>query len=128
MRIYISGAVSGIRGGNRRAFEKAEKKLREAFADIRGLEIVNPIRIGESVDGRFAEINKTLWQKRKPEWEDYMRECVKALADCGYAYFIKGWRNSRGASEEHHIALTLGIKCAESISELKDVIGVGRWK
>jgi hypothetical protein len=124
MKIYISGAVSGIRGGNRTEFEKAEKKLRKTFADIKELEIVNPQRIGESVDRRFAELNKIVWKKRKPEWEDYMRECVKALAGCGYAYFIKGWQNSRGASEEHHIALTLGIKCAESISELKDVIGV----
>jgi hypothetical protein len=73
MIIYISGPVTGIRNNNRRNFEKARKKLEDAFFDSR---IISPLQIALMVE---------LDQKHtKPEWADYMRGDFGA-ADCGGA-------------------------------------------
>jgi hypothetical protein len=115
MIIYISGPVTGIRNNNRRNFEKARKKLEDAFFDSR---IISPLQIA-----LMAELDQ---KHTKPQWADYMRACIKALMDATHVYFIKGWEKSRGAILERQIAEGLDIPCAESIEDLKTIISGGK--
>lgn len=41
-------------------------------------------------------------------WKDYMIETYKFLLDCNAIYMQKGWKKSKGAQIELHIARTLG--------------------
>ena len=90
IKIYISGPMTGIKDYNYPAFNSAEKELK-----IMGYKTFNPARIKSDKD----------WT-----WQDYMRECIKALPDCDKIYMLKGWENSKGAKIERSIAKTLGIE------------------
>ncbi len=91
MRVYISGKISGTEDYKER-FAKAEKKLwREGFRTVNPLDIPAHCNDGE------------------PSWSDYMREDIKRLVDCKAIYMMKGWKESKGASLEHHIAIELGM-------------------
>jgi hypothetical protein len=124
MIVYLSGPISGKRDGNRRAFEKAIKKISEAFLTLGEIEIINPQDISKKVDLHFSEINrKRLLHTIKPEWSDYMRLCIARLCTADCVYFLKDWQKSKGASLEHHIADSLDIPCVESAEELKKIYG-----
>ena len=43
------------------------------------------------------------------EWLDCMRAGLKALLDCEAIYMLKGYRQSRGAMIEFHLATRLGF-------------------
>ncbi|MDR2097713.1 MAG: DUF4406 domain-containing protein [Spirochaetaceae bacterium] len=126
MTIYISGPMTGIRNFNHGAFEKAHKKLEKAFNAGGGFfKIISPVKIAETVDADFSDMNRFLQKnqllqmKKKPQWEDYMKACLKRLPEADFVFLLKGWQNSRGAALEIHIADKLGIPHAESIEELK---------
>lgn len=89
MKIYISGPMTGIEDSNYPAFNAAESKLKRM-----GYEVFNPASIEDN----------PFWK-----WEDYMKECVKALPKCDKVYLLRGWQTSRGAIEEVKLANTLGI-------------------
>lgn len=88
MHIYISGKVSGTTDFYMR-FEEAENYLIKL-----GYVPINPVR--------NAPYGK--------EWEYYMRNDIIKLMCCDSIYMLKGWRFSRGARLEHHIAKKLGFK------------------
>jgi hypothetical protein len=97
MKVYISGPVTGMPDNNKAAFEAVEKELRS----LPGVKTVNPLRIAEEVrrGARF-----------EPEWEDYMRDCIRELCRATHITFLPGWENSKGARLEKQIADALGIK------------------
>lgn len=91
MTVYISGKITGTDDYEER-FAKAEKKLsREGFIPVNPLDI--PVNCNNG----------------KPSWSDYMREDIKRLVDCDIIYMMKGWKESKGARLEHHIATVLGM-------------------
>jgi hypothetical protein len=121
MTVYISGPVTGMRDRNRRNFEKAHKKILEVL-DIEDWKITNPMGLAMDVEYKFDCLNRTRCKKIKPQWEDYMRACIKELCDADCVFFIKGWEKSKGASLERHIAENLQIPCVESIEEMMKTI------
>lgn len=88
MRVYVSGAISGV-VGYRAIFDAAADKLR-----AKGHEVVNP-----------AELNLGVGAT----WHDYMRLCVAMLCPGDEIYMLAGWEASSGAKEERRIAKMLGI-------------------
>jgi hypothetical protein len=121
MTIYISGPMTGLRNHNRRAFEKARKKLEKVFPPG-AVQIINPVKIGEIVNANFADMNRISCRAKKPRWEDYMKACIKRLPEADFILLLRGWGNSRGAVIEAIIADELGIPRAESIEKLKEKI------
>lgn len=88
-RLYISGPMTGIPEWNFPAFNAAADRLRGL-----GFDVVNP------ADGG-AEEGKA--------WEAYLREDLRLLLDCDAVATLPGWRNSRGARLEVHVAESLGM-------------------
>lgn len=105
MLVYISGPITGRPEEEWRAeFKAASDKLRAM-----GHAPVNPADIGDALaeDCLSKTPGKTL------EWEDYMREDIKALTECGGICMLPGWMRSRGAFLEYLVALHLGLKAID---------------
>jgi hypothetical protein len=89
MRLYVSGAMTGKRLNNFPAFNRAAANLQAA-----GFDVENPAEKG-NIDG---------W-----EWEDYLRYDIAKLLECDGVATLPGWRASRGATLEVHIARALSM-------------------
>lgn len=89
-KIYIAGPMTGMPDLNFPAFHGEACWLRAM-----GNEVVNP-----------AEINADSSAK----WEDCMRADIAQLVTCGRIHMLSGWEKSRGATLEHHIAVSLGME------------------
>ena len=87
--IYIAGPMTGIENFNFPAFNKAAKFLRS-----KGFGVVNPAEI--------APVTGMSWR-----W--YMQQDIPQLVKCDAIYLLPGWRQSKGATLEHHIAQELGM-------------------
>ncbi len=90
MRIYIAGPMSGRPEFNYPAFFRAA----EALAAV-GHEPINPARN----EGR--EDCKT--------WLDYMRAALRDIADADAVALLPGWDESRGATIERNLAVSLDL-------------------
>lgn len=88
--LYVCGPMTGLPGLNFRAFFEADKRLRD-----RGFEILNPADRAGRTEG-------------KP-WAWYLRHCLKDVADADGLALLAGWRGSKGARLEYHVALELGM-------------------
>jgi nucleoside 2-deoxyribosyltransferase len=90
VKIYIAGPMTGLPDLN---FPKFHEKAAELRA--RGWEVVSP-----------AEINSD----PTTAWQDCMRADIAELIKCDAIFLLERWQFSRGASLEHHIATSLGMK------------------
>lgn len=90
MRIYIAGPMSGRPEFNYPAFFRAA----DALAAV-GHEPINPARS----EGR--EGCKT--------WLDYMRAALRDIADADAVALLPGWDESRGATVERNLAVSLDL-------------------
>lgn len=99
-RIYIAGPMTDLPDFNFPAFNDMAAILRGL-----GYHVENPAEHGV-VEGA--------------EWADYLRYDIARLATCEALVLLPGWRNSRGALLEVHIAKALGIQImfAEDFSRL----------
>jgi hypothetical protein len=120
MTVYISGAITGIPNGNKKAFSRASSAIARLKRNpsLRDMKIINPLHVGGRVEKAFAAKNA------EPAWSDYMRACIKKLCDADCLYFLKGWDASPGARVERYIALRLGIPCADSMEELWKIMEI----
>lgn len=91
MKIYISGAISGI------PFHMVTDQFNKAEAELveKGYEPVNPLNNGI---------------ERSASWLDHMRADIKMLLDCDAIYMLVGWPDSKGAIIEKQLAQNLGLK------------------
>lgn len=96
MKIYISGPMTGLPGLNFPAFNAAAAVLRTSR-----IEVVNPVEINN------GEIH----------WNTCMRTNIAALVMCNAIFMLEGWQGSKGATLEHYIAETLGMKVIFQQSE-----------
>lgn len=87
-RLYISGPMSFIPDLNRPAFNKAAKALRS-----KRYRVVNP-----------PELDKNNPQR---SWEGCLRRDIAELLKCDEVATLPGWKASRGANLEIHIAKAL---------------------
>lgn len=87
MRLYLSGAMSGLPESNYPAFNTEAARLRAL-----GYDVANP-----------AE------NARQESWEAYMRVAVVQMLACDLVAMLPGWKASRGATIERRLALELGM-------------------
>lgn len=87
---YISGPMTGIKNLNFPAFNKAERFLRK-----RGDKVFNPAC--HSIEWGFDRA-------------DFLRLDIQVLLLCDKIYMLNGWKASKGALLEKHIAEELGIE------------------
>lgn len=95
MKTYLSGGMSNLPEFNFPAFHRAAASLR-----ARGIEVVNP-----------AELDAADTEPKT--WAEYLRRDIKALMDCDCIAMLPGWRDSKGATLENHIAQQLGMQVIE---------------
>lgn len=89
MKLYISGPMTDLKDYNRMAFNQAADAL-----SAEGYQVINSADIDL---GKGAS------------WQDYMRESLRRMADADGVALLSGWRRSRGARTEEHVARSLGI-------------------
>jgi hypothetical protein len=95
MKLYLSGAMTGIPENNFPAFRAYADHLRR-----RGFEVFSPAEADEA-DGTV--------DKPDTPWSCFLRRDIKALVDCDAIAMMPGWRKSRGANLEHYVATALGM-------------------
>jgi len=93
-KIYLSGPMTGHPDLNFPAFHAAAAELR-----AKGHTVINPAEKQDEV-------------KPGMTWEDYMRQDIRLMMDCDAIHMLPGWRGSRGARLELHIAKELGFAVA----------------
>lgn len=90
-KIYLAGKISGLPLHEvTMRFGAKEKELR-----LQGHQVVNPLAISVG---------------RQISWEAIMKECIIAMMYCDEVHLLPNWRDSRGATLEHHIAQELNLK------------------
>jgi len=83
--IYIAGQITGL------PIEVAEKNFAKAERELRQLDlkVINPLKLGIPYS----------WS-----WDDQMTECKRVInKDATAIYFLRGWKNSKGAREERDL-------------------------
>jgi hypothetical protein len=101
MKVYIAGPISGMAHYNYQAFANAQIEIEQI-----GFKAVNPHTI-------CAGINVH-------DWPALLKKCT--LVYCDAIYMLPGWQNSKGATLERTVAITLGIPIFYSIDAL------GEWQ
>ena len=96
LKIYVAGPMTGLPAFNFPAFHACAALLR-----AEGWHVVNP-----------AEINP---DSAMP-WAECMRRDIAELVTCDAIHLLTGWRQSKGATLEHHIAERLGLVIHEATS------------
>lgn len=91
-RVYLAGPMTGIEQLNFPVFHGVAGKLRAL-----GYDVINPAEI--NVDPNTG-------------WQACMRADIPQLLTCDAIALLPGWRASRGATLEHHIATELGMAIA----------------
>ncbi|WP_310936091.1 DUF4406 domain-containing protein [Variovorax sp. UMC13] len=94
IRYYVAGPMTGLAELNFPAFHAEAARLR-----AQGFEVENP-----------AEINPD----PTAGWQECMRADIARLVTCDAVLLLPGWRQSRGASLEAHIAKALGLVLVEA--------------
>ena len=94
-KVYICGSITN--GGTITSKDEIEQKKMafmqvEAFLVRLGYHVHNPVRCPE-----------------KKSWNEYMRFSVTSLMTCDYIYLVDGWHQSKGASVELFLGLSLDI-------------------
>lgn len=92
-KVYIAGPMTGLPGYNYPAFNDAERDLRAA-----GLDTLNPV-LGEAAPTPADA---------KP-WGWYLRRALRMVLDADGVATLPGWKKSRGAVLEVHVARALGV-------------------
>jgi hypothetical protein len=113
MKIYIAGPMRGIKNFNFPAFFEAEERIRAACHSP-----VNPARRDVEQDG----FNPASSEPRP--FIEYMRLDLPMVMDCDAVAVLPGWRKSKGASLEVHVAVECGLDIldARTLEPLKETV------
>lgn len=90
MKVYVSGAMTGIKDLNRMAFDKVKFSLEQ-----QGHTVVLPHDVPAT--------------KAKMGYDDWMKADVAMMVTCEVVHMMKGWLNSPGATKEWQIANLLNM-------------------
>lgn len=96
MKVYISGKITGL------PFEEVEGNFCNAQNRLEeeGFEVVNPLNNGLLADDK---------------WQNHMKADIKLLMECNTIYLLSNWKESRGATIERNLAVSLGYDVIEQI-------------
>lgn len=91
--VYIAGKVTGL------PYQEVYAKFKVAQLELehKGYQVINPCEITPS----------------DADWNIAMRTCISALCNCQFIYLLPCWTESKGATIERSIAITLGISTIE---------------
>ena len=119
MTIYLSGPISGFKDRNKKVFSTAQRLINSTLKSLKieKIKVINPVKLGYKLDKQFQAAGK-----QPPEWENYMRTCIKDLMQCDIVYLLSGWGDSQGAVIEKYLAERLKISCAENITDFIKLI------
>ena len=119
MTIYLSGPISGFKDRNKKVFSTAQRLINSTLKSLKieKIKVINPVKLGYKLDKQFQAAGK-----QPPEWEHYMRTCIKDLMQCDIVYLLSGWGDSQGAVIEKYLAERLKIPCAENITDFIKLI------
>lgn len=99
--IYLAGPMTGHENYNFPAFHAATRALRS-----KGFQVVSPAELDEADDvppgGR--------------SWDEYLRRDLGMLTKCRSVAVLPGWRTSKGASLEVHVATVLGMPVVDAVT------------
>jgi hypothetical protein len=87
-KIYLSGPITNNPIAHQ-LFADAESRY-SAMGDV-----INPLKVNHP----------------DSDWLTAMRIDIPLLISCDTIVMLDGWKHSRGATLEHHIAITLGLQC-----------------
>ena len=89
MKVYISGKISGL------DFKEVKKRFLEAegFLESLGIEAVNPLKNGLSVDDA---------------WIKHLCRDIELLHECSHIYMMDGWQEGTGSCVEYDFAIRTG--------------------
>lgn len=94
--VYIAGPMSTIPKFNFPAFQAAAVELRAMGLGVR----------------HTAKGNPPTPAKALP-WDHYLRDALRVMLDADAVVVLPGWRESKGARLEVHVALELGMPVVE---------------
>lgn len=97
--LYLAGPMSSYPDFNFPAFRAATARLRGSGYDVR-----SPHEWDEAEHGGRAPSER----EAKP-WSYYLRRDLALLIECEAVAVLPGWRESKGASLEVHVAQSLGM-------------------
>ena len=103
MKLYIAGPMTGYKEWNFPAFFKAEEELK-----LLGVDVINPAHN----DGpTLEEAMESAGTPERPNhnWAWYMRRDLPHVMECDAICVLEGWRESKGARLEVHVAKALGM-------------------
>jgi hypothetical protein len=90
--------MTGLPEHNYPAFNQAAEQLR-----AKGYTVVTPTEVGNDLEAKLGAERFSL------SYQAYMMANIIALLNCNAIVLLPGWRNSRGARLERHIAQVLGF-------------------
>lgn len=103
MKIYIAGPMTGYKDWNFPAFFEAQEVLEGL-----GYEVINPAHNdGKTLEAAIA--NAGLVFNPPKTWNYYMRRDLPHVLAVDAICVLDGWRNSKGACLEVHVAEALGL-------------------
>lgn len=97
-RIYLAGPMTGIKDFNFPLFNAEAARLRAL-----GYDVVNPAEINGGAAELATCANMTPEELRE-HWRECMRRDIPAMLTCDAVALLPGYRNSKGARLEVHIA------------------------
>ena len=108
--LYIAGPITGV-DGYESLFPRADEVLRFTGYETRNPAKCAPLRTPLE---KAKPYSRFMPGRRPPEpsWHDYMRQCLRTIAQVDGVALLDGWEDSRGAAWEHRIATeVLAIPC-----------------
>ena len=113
-RIYLSGPITGkTRKIAEAQFDEAYDRLKKANPQIH---IFNPfddvppqLEANAAISQAMRNLLPVYTPTEESKWSDCMRIAIEEMVACHEIYMLPGWRESKGAVLEHHIALALGM-------------------
>ena len=93
-RVFLSGPMSGLPESNYPAFHSEAERLRAL-----GYHVENPAENDPPACGT---------------WQGFMRKAVAQLITCDVIALLPGWLESRGATLERQLAVTLGLEAFQA--------------
>lgn len=103
MKIYIAGPMTGYDQWNFPAFFEAEETLLKL-----GYQVINPAH-NDGPDLFSALESAGVPERPNHSWAWYMRRDLPHVMEADALCVLPGWRESRGASLEVHVARALGL-------------------
>lgn len=108
--LYIAGPITGV-DDYADHFAAADGALRAAGYETRNPAGCSPLRTPLEKAKPYSRFTPGR-RPPEPSWHDYMRQCLRTIAQVDGVALLDDWEDSRGAQWEHRIATeVLAIPC-----------------